>query len=74
MTIRLGELGIGLDLGNLRRLELDDVEVAGAVGLEGDRGVLDVDVLDAVELGPALPVVLVGLEGPLAGLRRCRSP
>ena len=72
MTNCFGQLGVRLHLGDLRRLELDDVEVAGAIGLEGDRGVLDVDVLDAVEQRPPLPVVVVGREGPLAGPRRCR--
>ncbi len=40
-----------MHLGHLRRLELNDVEIAGTIGLEGDRGILDVDVLDAVERG-----------------------
>src|SRR5687767_3080416 len=41
--VRLRQLGFGVHLGDLRRLEADDVEVASAVGFESDGGVLDID-------------------------------
>ncbi len=44
---------------------MHDIEITGAIGLQGDRCVFDVDVIDPVQLGATLPVVVVRLEGPL---------
>ena len=45
-------------------MELHDVEIPGTVGLEGHGRLVDVDVLDAIEGRPALPVIVIGGEGP----------
>ena len=60
----LGQLRIRRHLRNLWCPYSRDVEIAGAIGLESNRGILDVDVLDTVEFRAALPVVFVGLERP----------
>src|SRR5207253_2959435 len=40
----------------------DDVDLVVLVGLERYREILNVGVLDCIKLGPAFPIVLVGLE------------
>ena len=61
----LRQFGVVLHLGDLVRLELHDVEIPGPVGLERHGGLVDIAILDPVELGPPLPVVVIGGKCPL---------
>src|SRR5215212_5694606 len=66
---RFGELGVSLDFRNLDRLQVDDVHIPGSVGFKCNGGIINIDVFDAVQLGPTLPIVVIGSEGPLLTFR-----
>ena len=65
VEIRLRQLGVGLDLLDLRWLDLDDVEVSGSIRFQRYRRIIDVDIIDAIEQRSPLPVVVIGGERPL---------